>query len=286
MTEADRVYTQLLQQILSEGEQVNTRNSLTTSHFNLPNVTFTEFPLVTLKKTAVKKSIREMEWFLSGESKCPEELLDWWDGQLDSFGHLHNAYPEQLRAFTSLEYKNYEFDQLKFILDGLRSSPNSRRLLMTVWNPGDMASITETNNNPNTPTCCHSIIIQFLVRQGKLHMKTYQRSADMLLGVPHNWVQSWAFLLYLAYHTNLQVGSMTWMWGDAHIYEEASHISAAAYMTHPKDYLEDQESSIDLVYQPDHITFDSNNVPVFLAEDFKVLGEVPEPVVKHKIKLL
>jgi thymidylate synthase len=289
MTEADRIYVNLLQQILSEGEKVDTRNSITTSHFNLPNVTFTEFPLVTLKKTAVKKCIQEMEWFLSGDSKCPEELLDWWDGQLDSFGHLHSAYPEQLRAFTSTEHKNYEFDQLKFIIDGLRNSPNSRRLLMTVWNPGDMASITKTNNNPNTPTCCHSIIIQFFVRQNTLHMKSYARSQDMLLGTPHNWTQSWAFLLYLAHHTNLQVGSMTWMWGDAHIYEEKSHTEAVKAMVGIDTRFAHWmifDTPISLVYQPEHIQFDSNNVPIFRAEDFKVIGEVPEPVVKHKIKLL
>lgn len=287
MTAADSIYVNLLQQTLSEGEKVDTRNSLTTSHFNLPNVTFTEFPLVTLKKTAVKKSIQEMAWFLSGDSKCPEGLLDWWDGQLNEDGKLLTAYPEQFRyAPSSPESGSQFFDQLKFILEGLCNSPNSRRLLMTVWNPGDMASITETNSNPNTPTCCHSIIIQFFVRQGKLHMKTYQRSADMLLGVPHNWVQSWAFLLYLAYHTNLQVGSMTWMWGDAHIYSEQTHRSAVAQMVYVKEYVEKEKHVISLAYQPEHIHFDSNNVPIFRAEDFKVIGTIPEPVVKHKIKLI
>lgn len=286
MTDADRIYVNLLQQILSEGEQVNTRNSITTSHFNLPNITFTEFPLVTLKKTAVKKCIQEMAWFLSGDIKCPEELLDWWKGQLHEEVYLCDAYPTQFRTFTSERHDYNQFDQLKFILEGLRTSPNSRRLLMTVWNPGDMANITETNNNPNTPTCCHSIIIQFFVRQGKLHMKTYQRSADMLLGVPHNWVQSWAFLLYLAYHTNLQAGSMTWMWGDAHIYEEKSHKEAVEVILKEANESPYTEITPELQYQPEHIHFDSNNVPIFRAEDFKVIGEVPEPVVKHKLKLL
>lgn len=285
MTAADSIYINLLQQILSEGEKVDTRNSITTSHFNLPNVTFTEFPLVTLKKTAVKKCIQEMAWFLSGDSKCPEELLDWWDGQLNEGGHLLDGYPEQFRKSSSSS-QNFSFDQLKFILDGLRTSPNSRRLVMTVWNPGDMAAMTETNNNPNTPTCCHSIIIQFFVRQGKLHMKTYQRSADMLLGVPHNWVQSWAFLLYLAYHTNLQVGSMTWMWGDAHIYKEESHKEAVEAMLKEADESPYIEITPELQYQPESIYYDRNIVPIFRAEDFKVIGTIPESVVKHKLKLI
>jgi thymidylate synthase len=99
---------------------------------------------------------------------------------------------------------------------------------MTVWNPAEMASISEVNENPNTPTTCHSTLIQCFVSPGGiLHMKHYQRSADMLLGVPHNWIQHWAFMLYLAHHTGLSVGSMYWILGDAHIYDEESHVLAA-----------------------------------------------------------
>lgn len=108
----------------------------------------------------------------------------------------------------------------------------------------------------------------------------------MLLGVPHNWVQSWAFLLYLAYHTNLQVGSMTWMWGDAHIYEEDSHRRAVEQIVHIYASEVTNTPPVSLAYQPGSIRFDSNNVPIFSAEDFTVVGEVPEPVVTRKIKLI
>jgi thymidylate synthase len=117
-------------------------------------------------------------------------------------------------------------------------------------------------------------------------MKSYARSQDVLLGTPHNWAQSWAFLLYLAYHTNLKVGSMTWMWGDAHIYEEESHKLAVEAMIKESEESPYIEVSPGLVYQPEQTHFDSNNVPIFRAEDFKVIGEIPEPVVKHKIKLI
>jgi thymidylate synthase len=177
-TQADKIYLELLQEVLTNGDQVTTRNSDVYSHFNLPNVTFTEFPLITLRKTAAMKAIREMEFFLSGNPKCPEELLDWWSGQLNPQGMLWNAYPEQFRhsSFEGSDGGIAYFDQVAFIKDALKTNPNSRRLLISLWNGGEMAAITETNENPNCPTVCHSIVIQFFVREGSLHMKTYQRS--------------------------------------------------------------------------------------------------------------
>lgn len=285
-TTADKEYKKLLTTIMLEGNKLNTRNHEVYSHINLPNTTFTAFPLVTFRKTAVFKAISEMEWFMSGDNKCPDKLLDWWKGQLNSNNRLVAGYPDQLRSFISDDsedgvYVSY-FDQVKFILDGLKNNPNSRRLLMTVWNPEQMANITELNSNPNTPTCCHSIIVQFFVRSGVLHMKTYARSQDMLLGVPHNWVQSWAMLLYFAYHSKLEVGTMTWMWGDAHIYNEETHIHAVnTIMEAPVQY-----SKVTLVYNPTEIEYDKKKVPIFKTSDFTMLGSVPEPIYTNKITLL
>jgi thymidylate synthase len=274
-TQADKIYLELLQEVQTSGDKVLTRNSEVVSHFNLPNVTFTEFPLVTLRKTAAMKSVREMEWFLGGDAKCPASLLDWWSGQLDKYGNLESGYSDQFRSFDNGAVGG--FDQVDFILAALKSNPNSRRLLMTVWHPADMANITEVNGNLNTPTCCHSIVIQFFVREGSLHMKTYQRSADMLLGVPHNWVQSWAMLMYFAAQSNLKVGSMTWMWGDAHIYQEESHLEAVRQLLELKDtLLIDQE--VELFYEP--------SGEGFLASDFMILGAVPAPLVTIRPKLL
>ena len=108
-------------------------------------------------------------------------------------------------------------------------------------------------------------------------MKTYQRSADMLLGVPHNWVQSWAMLMYFAKHAGLNVGSMTWMWGDAHIYKEESHIRVADILLQ-SDCFPIQADIVGLEYNP--------TSEDFLASDFKLVGEVPEPVTKLRPKLL
>jgi thymidylate synthase len=284
----DLVYKDLLQNILINGTELSTRNSEVTSYHDLPNTTFWKFPLITFRKTAWKKAIKEMEWFISGKTECPKELLDWWNGQLDEEGHLCFGYSHQLRHFTTDELFQpgniHGFDQIKFFLDGLKNSPNSRRLVATVWHPEEMANITDYNCNPNTPTCCHSIVIQLFVREGQLHMKTYQRSADMLLGVPHNWVQSWALLLYLAYHSNLKVGSMTWMWGDAHIYKEESHMETVKEIFSVPD--NNATSNVELVYEPKDVIFDGNGVPVFDASDFYIVGEIPEPSVKTRPKLL
>lgn len=278
MSEANRKYVCLLKEILNNGDSVTTRNSQVYSHFDLPNITFTELPLITLRKTAWKKALREMEWFLSGNSKCPDELLDWWDGQLNPTGRLLTGYGEQLRNSSFYEWlagDRYYFDQVKFIQEALKHNPNSRRLLMTTWNAGEMANITTTNKNPNTPTCCHSIVVQFFVRNGYLSMKTYQRSADMLLGVPHNWVQSWAMLMWFAHHAGLKVGSMTWMWGDAHVYDEESHIDTAHNMIR---YCTGTTTKFDMVYKP--------TSKDFKASDFSIIGEIPEPVVTTRPKLL
>lgn len=276
-TQADRAYLQLLHNVRYYGEEVSTRNSDVYTEFNLPNVTFTEFPLITLRKTAAMKAIREMEWFLSDNDKCPEELLDWWEGQLNPEGRLVDGYTTQFRSFSSwLEGCTVQgFDQIGFAINALKSNPNSRRLVMTVWNPGEMAEITETNENPNTPTCCHSIMIQLFVRSGKLHMKTYQRSADMLLGVPHNWVQSWAMLMYFAHHAGLKVGSMTWMWGDAHIYKEESHLAVVSELLNANYQF---GNAPELVYEP--------TSEDFLAKDFKIVGEIPAPSCLIRPKLL
>ena len=277
MSLANKKYVCILKEIINAGDLITTRNHEVFSHFDLPNVTFTTTPLVTLRKTAWKKALREMQWFLSGNTKCPDELLDWWDGQLDISGDLLDGYGGQLRTSTFYDWKvadRNNFDQIAFIQEALKNNPNSRRLLMTTWNPGEMANITEANDNPNTPTCCHSIIVQFFVRNGRLSMKSYQRSADMLLGVPHNWIQSWAMLMWFAHHAGLKVGSMTWMWGDAHIYNEQSHVDTAETMI--RFYTGMNE--VKMVYTPTSTDFK--------ASDFTIEGDIPDPIVTTRPKLL
>lgn len=142
-----------------------------------------------------------------------------------------------------------------------------------------MANITTTNDNPNTPTTCHNTCTQFFVRQGKLHLKTYQRSADMLLGVPHNWVQTWALLVYMANRTGFKVGTMQWTFGDAHIYNEESHLEvASSFIDFAFTYGGLLAKEIKLEYNPTSLEF--------LASDFSTIGTISDPKILTRPKLL
>jgi len=274
----DYIYQNLLLQIHEEGSLVETRNYLCKTLFDLNPVTLISTPLVTFRKTAWKKALRELEWFMSGDTKCPDELLDWWRGQLDERQNYYSGYSEQLRHSRALNNKG--FDQVEFILNGLRNNPNSRRLVMTTWNPWDMAHITELNNNPNTPTCCHGTLIQYFVREGFLYAYHYQRSADVLLGLPHNFIQHWALLLYFAKQSKLSRGTMRYQLGDAHIYQHETHIEATEQILKLKSY-PFIENTFVLRY-----VGEVSNTPVFRADDFIMEGEIPEPQVTIRPVLL
>jgi thymidylate synthase len=278
----DEAYHYLVKYIENNGDELETRNHRVKSVINYDQIIFTETPLVTVRKTAWKKAIREMEWFLSGNYHCPEELLDWWNGQLDRDGDYVSGYGDQLRKFAYSDGYFSWFDQIKFLLDGLREHPNSRRLVATTWNPGEMAAITKINQNPNTPAVCHGVVIQCSVREGKLHMTHYQRSADVLLGVPHNWIQYFAFLLYLAHWSNLQVGSLRWLFGDVHLYQEESHVECARQIIQVP--IRSVDSTVKLCYHPSKDW--SGTIPEFKASDFTMDGVIPDPLVTIRPKLL
>lgn len=276
MTLADHIYTHLIREISTRGELIAGRNGTTKRLFDLPTVEFPHTPLITTRKTAWKKAIREMEWFLSGNPRCPDELLDWWQEQLSSDGRYYGGYGDQLRNF----YGDDEFfDQISDLIDGIKSHPFSRRHVITTWNPVEMANITELNDNPKTPTTCHTTIAQFFVSPpGLLSLRSYQRSADMLLGVPHNWIQSWALLLWVAEQTNTVPHKMLWTFGDAHIYQEPSHLETV-----------DKILSINCdskPCRPIRLCYTGKPDSEFKASDFEIVGEIPLPVVVTKPKLL
>lgn len=268
MNPTDFAYRNLVETILTHGDDVSTRGHDTLSIVHAPNYVFNRFPLVTLRKTAAMKAIREMEWFMSGDPGCPKDLMDWWDGQLNPGGYYRLGYPTQFRSADGY------FDQVHFVLNALRNNPASRRIVLTAWNPGDMAEITERNGNPRTPTTCHSTVVQFFVRAGKVHMTSYQRSCDVLLGLPHNWAQSWAMLMYFAHHSGHQVGSMRWVLGDAHIYKEPTHLQVAEIIASTERLPSDTPT---LVYDPEP---SDEPVPPFKTTDFTAVGNIPEPVTK------
>lgn len=275
MNNTNGIYANILDKVLLEGDLMETRNHSTYSYVDGLSVKFDKVPLVTTRKTAWKYALSEMEWFLSGEAECPEKLAKWWKGQLDPDGLYVDGYGHQLRMYTSIDDRDMwkPFDQIEFIINALKDHPNSRRLITTTWHPEEMSRITETNSNPNTPTTCHGTLVQYFVRDSKLKMNVLARSQDLLLGTVHNWIQYWAYLQWLAYKTGYEVGSMTWIFGDAHIYNHPSHVDTAkAIIENCKLY-----DDIELVYTP---TSDW-----FKASDFSIKGDIPEPFVKSKPEL-
>ena len=213
-TTADFTYLTLLKSC-SRAKPTPSRNHATRSTFSNVAI-FEALPLVTVRKTAAKKAISEMQWFLFGNSdRCPENLLDWWAGQLNHKNEYLHGYRAVLQG------------QLDYVLAGIRSNPQSRRLVMSSWDFDTAPHITEWNQNPNTPTPCHLSYVQFKVNQDTIDMLSVQRSGDIMLGVPHNWVQHWYLLCYVCSQTGYKPGQLTWVGGDIHLYEHPTHLKAA-----------------------------------------------------------
>lgn len=275
MTKTDEIYCSLLKSIMSTGEQVPCRNGSTFRSFTLPTVVFDSTPLVSVRKTAWHKAIEEMEWFLSGDATCPANLLDWWEGQLNNENRYLAGYGEQLRKFLGADS---QFDQITALINGLRSNPFSREHVITTWNPLDMTIIKKINNNERTPACCHTTIAQFFVSEtGLVSMHSYQRSADFLLGVPHNWIQSWALLLWLCAQTDTFPDKMLWTFGDAHLYKHSSHMQTVDQLLAIK---------LPLAHITPRLIYNGGINSDFHAADFEMIGTVPEPIVLIKPKLL
>lgn len=280
----DSEFRNILEHLIQLNVKVNTRNHETLSSFIFRPSHFKELPLVTVRKTAWKKALLEMEWFMSGESKCPEELMDWWAGQLNPDNRYIAGYGEQLRKRGYRSNVNgLGWDQIYAQLKNIKEHPASRRLIMTTWEPLDMEIITTLNRNNHTPTNCHGTLSQFFVRDGVLSLKTYQRSADILLGVPHNWVQYWALLTYFAHHTGNAIGELIWIFGDLHLYTEESHMKAAnEILALDPHTLGVNKLKFIYTYSGDvHL-----GCPKFKASDFIIEGIIPTPMVTTRPRLL
>ena len=288
-TVADFWLGDLISSILDLCPERETRNHKARSNFFFPVVLFKSTPLVTVRRTFWQKALAEMEWFLMGTAPCPDTLANWWEGQLDENDRYINGYGTQFRSFAT--QSGIPFDQIKFLLQELKAHPNSRRLLLTAWNPGDMARITVDNNNPKTPTTCHSTLVHFFVEEGPLrgilHMKSYQRSADSLLGVQHNWIQSWALLQFLAYHCGYDTGTLQWRFGDAHVYMHPTHTEVAEKIAdwYADSALVSETEECQLSYDYSGVV-DVEGYPMFLARDFTLTGNIPAPITKLRPALL
>jgi thymidylate synthase len=168
------------------------------------------FPLVTTKKLHLRSIIYELLWFLRGDTNVKylqEHGVSIWDEWADQNGDLGPVYGKQWRSWPTADGRN--IDQLSQVLEQLRSNPNSRRILVSAWNVGELDRMALLP--------CHALF-QFYVADGRLSCQLYQRSADALLGVPFN-IASYALLTQMiAQQCNLAVGDFVWTGGDCHLY--------------------------------------------------------------------
>jgi len=168
------------------------------------------FPLVTTKKLHLRSIIHELLWFLKGETNIKylrENAVTIWDEWADERGDLGPVYGKQWRSWAAADGR--EIDQLTRVIDELKVNPNSRRLVVSAWNVGELDKMALLP--------CHAMF-QFYVADKRLSCQLYQRSADALLGVPFN-IASYALLTHMVAHQcDLQLGEFIWTGGDCHLY--------------------------------------------------------------------
>ena len=168
------------------------------------------FPLVTTKKVHVKSIVHELLWFLRGETNVRslnEAGVTIWDEWADANGELGPIYGYQWRHWTARDGR--EIDQLADVVAEIRRNPDSRRMIVSAWNVGDLPRM-------KLPPC--HMFFQFYVADGRLSLQMYQRSCDLFLGVPFN-IASYALLTHMvAQQTDLDVGDFVWTGGDCHVY--------------------------------------------------------------------
>jgi thymidylate synthase len=168
------------------------------------------FPLVTTKKLHLRSIIHELLWFLKGETNVKylrDNAVTIWDEWADERGDLGPVYGKQWRSWAAADGR--EIDQLTRIVDELKINPNSRRLVVSAWNVGELDKMALLP--------CHALF-QFYVAERRLSCQLYQRSADALLGVPFN-IASYALLTHMvAQQCELELGDFIWTGGDCHLY--------------------------------------------------------------------
>ena len=273
-----QAYLDLLHHVIQNGTQKGDRTGTGTisvfgyqMRFDLSE----GFPLMTTKKLHLKSIIHELLWFLKGETNIKylrENGVKIWDDWADSNGDLGPVYGSQWR-----NWNGEGIDQIAELIDTIQTNPNSRRMLVSAWNPSVLpdTSISFAANVAHGKAAlppCHAFF-QFYVADGKLSCQMYQRSCDIFLGVPFN-IASYALLtLMIAQVTGLKPGDFVHVLGDAHIYN--NHL---------------EQVQLQLTREPRHlptmkINPDVTDIFDFKFEDFELTGYEPHPHISGKISV-
>lgn len=259
-------YLDLLHRILEEGKVKTDRTGTGTKsvfghqmRFNLED----GFPLLTTKKLHLKSIIYELLWFLKGDTNVKylqEHGVRIWNEWADENGDLGPVYGHQWRSWP--DHHGGTIDQIQNVIDLIKHHPDSRRMLVTAWNPADIGEMA-------LPPC--HCLFQFYVADGRLSLQLYQRSADTFLGVPFN-IASYALLLQMmAQVTGLKVGDFIHTTGDTHLY--LNHIEQAKLqLTRTPRKLPQMKLNPDV-----------KNLFDFRYEDFELLNYDPWPHIKAEV---
>lgn len=259
-------YHELLHHVLDKGTLKEDRTGTGTKsvfgyqmRFNLND----GFPLLTTKKVHLRSIIHELLWFLKGDTNIAylhANKVTIWDEWADENGNLGPIYGHQWRSWTAPDGK--VVDQISQLIHTIKTNPDSRRLLVSAWNPGEVEQMA-------LPPC--HIIFQFYVAKGKLSCQLYQRSADIFLGVPFN-IASYALLtLMVAQVTGLQPGEFIHTFGDAHIY--LNHLDQV------KLQLSRELKPLPVM----HLNKSVTDIFDFTYEDFILSGYDPHPGIKASV---
>jgi thymidylate synthase len=263
-----RNYLDLMQHVLDHGTLKSDRTGTGTTsvfgyqmRFNLEN----GFPLVTTKKCHLRSIIHELLWFLQGETNIKylkENGVSIWDEWADENGNLGPVYGKQWRSWATIDGR--VIDQIKIAVDQIKNNPDSRRIIVSAWNVGELDKMALAP--------CHAFF-QFYVADGKLSCQLYQRSADIFLGVPFN-IASYALLtMMMAQVCGLKAGDFVHTLGDAHLY--SNHM---------------EQTQLQLSREPRPLPIMKINPEVkdifaFKFEDFTLEGYDPHPAIKAPVAI-
>ena len=261
-------YLSLLNRILTEGATKTDRTGTGTMsvfgnqmRFNLAD----GFPLLTTKKLHLKSIIYELMWFLLGDTNVqylPEHGVRIWNEGAYETGDLGPVYGHQWRAWP--DYNGGTIDQIQNVLDLIRNHPDSRRMIVSAWNPAEVEQMA-------LPPC--HCLFQFYVADGKLSLQLYQRSADTFLGVPFN-IASYALLLQMmAQVSGLEAGEFIHTTGDTHLY--LNHLDQARL----------QLTRTPRPLPKMRINPDVKNLFDFHYEDFQLEGYDPWPHISAQVSV-
>jgi len=259
-------YLTLLEHVKQNGQKKEDRTGTGTMsvfgyqmRFNLNE----SFPLLTTKKVHLKSVIYELLWFLSGDTNIKflkDNGVSIWDEWADENGNLGPVYGHQWRSWPTSEGK--EIDQISNLINQIKKTPDSRRLIVSAWNVGEI-------NKMKLPPC--HCFFQFYVADGRLSCQLYQRSADIFLGVPFN-IASYALLTQMIAHVcGLECGEFIHTLGDAHIY--TNHINQV------NEQLRRKPKKLPQI----KINPSVKNIFDFKYEDFSLEGYDPYPLIKAPV---